>query len=157
MMRAALLALGAVLAAGPLRADLPQASCFVLPPEARAAGVERLALRILPSGGSAPQHLTDWRYAELTVVLGPSRPEVAGKRLTQALNCRAGRMACAAANGTGWVEIEAPAPDRLVLRTLDLPVGDYGESDLESNLANPPGTETVLRLQRVPYADCEAP
>lgn len=157
MRRAALLALLAGLAPAGASADLPRAGCFVLAPGARVAGIERLELRILPRRGWDAQRYSDWRYAELTVVLGASRPAVAGKPLTQSLNCRAERMACAPANGTGWVEIEAPVPERLILRTLDLPVADYGESDLESNLADPPGTETVLRLVRAPDVDCEAP
>lgn len=157
MRGAALLALIAALAPVAARADLPQAGCFVLAPGARTAGIERVALRLEPRQGWDARNQSDWRYGELTVVMGAARPEVAGKPLTQSLNCRAWRMACAPANGTGWVELEAPSDDRLVLRTLDLPVADYGESDLASNLAEPQGTETVLHLVRAPDSDCQAP
>jgi hypothetical protein len=152
---AALLALIAGLAPVDARAELPAAGCFVLAPGARAAGIDQLALRFIPPRGWDARNPTDWRYGEMTVVMGAARPEVVGKPLTQSLNCRTGRMACAPANGTGWVEIEVPGQDRLVIRTLDLPVGDYGESDLESNLADPPGTETVLHLVRAPDTACE--
>jgi len=162
---ASILAL-ALVPALPAGAAPPENSCFVLAgrPIVRGAGgsavnaVERLVLRVNPLTGNDRASGAPWRYVRLEVVMAPRAQGLAdgvhGKRLTQSLVCRTDTGLCEASDGDALMALR-PAPDGgLTLITRDMPVADYGGSDLASNLAHPPGTATRVELRRAPLENC---
>jgi hypothetical protein len=153
------LAFGLPLAAPlPVRADLPEDSCFVQAEAgaSTATAVRQLAFRVQPLTGNDRELNLPFRYAMLAVVLAPRAPgdEVSGKRLTQSLVCRNDTGVCTAAERQASLSFRLTDGDRLTLVTDDMPVADYGESDLASNLAHPPGTPVRLDLVRANPEDC---
>lgn len=157
-----LLPIAAALAlAAPAQATIPDDACFVLATAPAAQGaVARMTLRF---GRMTPRDRatgSPYRYGALAVVMAPRLQGLAdgvhGKPLTQTLFCRADTMVCQASEGEARARVAAPSPDELVLTTQDLPVADYGESDLASNLAHPPGARVEFRLRRAAPADCRS-
>lgn len=145
-------------AALPAKADLPEDSCFVQARPGTAAAVWQLAFRVQPLTGNDRLNDLPYRYATLAVVLGPRAQGLAdavtGKRLTQSLVCRNDTGVCTAAERQASLSFRLTDGDRLTLVTDDMPVADYGESDLASNLAHPPGTPVRLDLVRAAPEDC---
>ena len=165
---APLLAL-ALAPSAPALAAPPENSCFVLAarPSGTGAGrpprsaVDRLTLRVNPLTRTDRENGAPWRYVRLEVVMGPRAQGLAdgvhGKRLTQSLVCRTDTGLCEAFEGDAVLALRATPDGGLTLTTDDMPVADYGDSDLASNLAHPPGTVTRVELQRAPLENCREP
>jgi hypothetical protein len=79
---------------------------------------------------------------------------IGGKRLTQSLICRADTGECLAAERRARLTFRMDDGQRLTLFTDDMPVADYGESDLAGNLVDPPGTAIRLDLVRAGNDEC---
>ena len=150
-------------------AALPENSCFVLAghPTGQGSGwlagntITHMTLRVNPLTGNDRANGAPWRYVRLAVVMAPRAQGLAdgvhGKRLTQSLVCRTDTGLCEAAERDARMALR-PNPDGgLTLTTRDMPVADYGESDLASNLAHPPGTATRVELRRAPLENCREP
>lgn len=147
--------------AAPAQARIPDDACFVLVPEAAPGAVAEMTLRFAPMNRRDRETGSPYRYGDLAVVMAPRGQGLAdgvhGKVLTQNLFCSTRTMVCQAAEGNALLRLAAPAPDQLVLTTQDLPVADYGDSDLASNLAHPPGTPVEFRLRRAAPTLCREP
>lgn len=149
-------------ASGTALAGLPEGACFVLAaPAGGGSGVERMTLRIAPLTARDRANRAPYRYMNLTVVMAPRGQGlvdgVHGKPLTQSLVCSTQTMGCRASSRRARADLAMPEPGILILSTADLPVADYGESDLASNLAHPPGQPVRFRLTRARPAACETP
>jgi len=151
----------AVALARPAAADLPEDSCFVLAPAPGKSGVVALSLRILPLTARDRQNRAPWRYGEIAAVLNPADPaqaaELGGKRLVQGLVCDVSQGQCQAAERRARLAFRMRADGGLELSTDDLPLADYGESELLGNLADPPGRPVSLHLIPAPLAACLPP
>jgi hypothetical protein len=151
------LALTAGLAA-PARASLPEQSCFVLAMPAGA--VDAMSFRVRTLSRGYREQGVGLRFVHLDVILGRRgqglRDEVAGKTLTQELVCDTDAGSCAPPDGGGALRYSLTG-DVLTLTVTDLPVGDFGNSMLISNLVDPVGTALEMTLIRARDPACDDP
>lgn len=150
--------LGLALLPQPAAASLPEQTCFALAMQAGAVDDLRFRVRALSRAYRAQGVAI--RSVHLHAMLGRRgqglRDGVAGKLLTQELVCDIEPGICTTPDGRATLTYSLRG-DALSLTLRDLPVGDFGNSMLLSNLADPVGAPLVLNLVRVTDPVCDTP
>lgn len=141
--------------AAPALADLAEYACYDLVQPA--GSVVELRLWVRTRSAHDLRFDLPYRYAGLEVVLGAQdqglRDQVDGKVLNQDLICDITRGQCETPDARHRLTYLAKG-DLLRLEVADMPVGDFGNSMLLSNLAHPVGQTLRLDLRRAEHEVC---
>jgi hypothetical protein len=151
---AAVLAVSGLIA-GPARAELREYTCYDLVQPVGSVLELRLWVRALSVHDR--RHGLPYRYAGLEAVLGAVEQglgdQVAGKVLHQELVCDTTRGQCETPDSRHRMALFAKG-DLVRLVVTDMPVGDFGNSMLLSNLAHPVGRPLRFDLALADAAIC---
>jgi len=139
----------------PARAELQDYACYDLVQPVGSVTELRLWVRALSAHDR--RFGLPYRYAGLEVVLGAVdqglEDEVAGKVLSQDLVCDISRGQCETTDARHRMSLFSKG-DLVRLVVTDMPVGDFGNSMLLSNLAHPVGQPLRIDLVRSDPAVC---
>lgn len=163
MRRALLLAL-ALCAAPAFGESLPEGACYLerLSPAELAAvpgrGVAALSLEFLPLRAAQRAAGEPYRHVRLRVRMaaqGQARRDGAmSMRLSATASCGADGPRCWNGGNAQSFTLERLPGGEIALSTRHFPLADFGDTMIESDLAEAPGRETRYRLRPVPLADC---
>lgn len=150
--------------APPAAAQLPDGACYLYEcdadcaRQAGASGVAALSIRFNRLTQRERENKVTVRHVDIAALMADraqgARDGVAGKRLTQTAFCRAETMSCWTGRNRAHFTLEPGPEGRLSIETTYFPVADYGESDLESDLAAHRGEVARFTLHLAAVGTC---
>lgn len=154
----------AVLVPAVAASTLPDGACYLYACDAECQarapdnGIEAMSIRF--------NRLTQWerenkitsRHVQVAALMASQgqglRDGVAGKRLTQTAFCRSETMSCWTGGNAAHFRVLPGTEGRITIETAHFPLADFGESDLESDLAPRRGHPVSFTLLLAAVGTC---